>query len=158
MADPDVELILSKVVMYRDHPIPVIYRPSRKISSAQFSLQGHRFADIFPIFRNPKATEALISNFVTHIKANHDLSTIHSIVCLEARGFFFAPLIAARLGLACVPVRKKGKLPGKTISVSYNKDYESDTFEMKRDAFPGASEGKRKVLLVDDLVAKGRSA
>jgi adenine phosphoribosyltransferase len=65
-------------------------------------------------------------------------------VCLEARGFFFAPIIASRLGLPCIPVRKKGKLPGEVVSVEYEKDYGVDEFEMSGDSFEGIKvEGKK---------------
>ena len=146
MADANVDLILSKVVVYKDHPVP-----------------GHRFVDIFPVFRSPAATKALVDSFVAHIKASHDISQTHAIVCLEARGWFFAPLIAAALDLPCIPIRKKGKLPGATVRVSYKKDYEDDVLEMKDDSFAGVGEGrgddeKIRVLLMDDLVAFGGSA
>ena len=119
--------------------------------------QGQLFADIFPIFRDPIATEALISNLVTHIISTHDLSKISSLVCLESRGFFFAPLIASRLNLPCVPVRKGGKLPGDKVTVSYQKEYGPDTFEMKTDAFEGIVTEGKKVILVDDLLGHGGS-
>jgi len=135
----DVQLVLSKAKMYTDHPIP-----------------GQPFLDIFPIWRDPAASEALISHLVSHIKAIHDLSHISSIVCLEARGFFFAPQIAARLGLPCIPVRKGGKLPGEKFQVTYQKEYGPDTFEMKDDSFEGLDK-KKKVILVDDLLGHGGS-
>ncbi len=56
--------------------------------------------------------------------------------------------------MPCVPVRKKGKLPGEKISVSYDKEYGPDVMEMKSDAFEDI-DGKKKVLLVDDLLGKG---
>ncbi|KAH7409222.1 adenine phosphoribosyltransferase [Cadophora sp. MPI-SDFR-AT-0126] len=132
----DVALVLSKIKIYSDHPVP-----------------GQPFADIFPIFRDPAATEAVITHLVSHIKATHDLSTISSIVCIDSRGFFFAPILALRLNLPCVPVRKKGKLPGEVFTVSYDKEYGPDVLEIKKDAFEGV-DGK-KVLLVDDLLGKG---
>jgi adenine phosphoribosyltransferase len=115
------------------------------------------FADIFPIFRDPKATEALVSHLSSHISATHDLAKISSLVCLESRGFFFAPLIAARLDLPCIPVRKGGKLPGDKVTVSYQKEYGPDNFEMKTDAFEGIETEGKKVILVDDLLGHGGS-
>ncbi|KAH9909753.1 putative adenine phosphoribosyltransferase [Xylariomycetidae sp. FL2044] len=159
---PDLDLILSKVVMYKDHPVP-----------------GHRFADIFPVFRSPAATRALVDGLVSHVRAAHgpqgdDVSTeIHAVVCLEARGWFFGPLVAAALGLPCVPVRKRGKLPGRCVSAAYRKDYGEDVLEMTEDSFEGivevggsgqgeeeGEEGKKKVrvLVVDDLIAFGGTA
>ena len=64
--------------------------------------------------------------------------------------------VASRLSLPCVPVRKKGKLPGDTISVTYQKEYGPDVFEMKEDAFDGIDQVK-KVILIDDLLGKGGS-
>jgi len=73
---------------------------------------------------------------------------------LDARGFLLGPTIALRLGAAFVPVRKKGKLPGPCASVSYEKEYGPDIFEMQKDAIrPG-----QNVLVVDDLIATGGSA
>ena len=115
------------------------------------------FADIFPIFRDPEATEALVSHLASHISSTHDISKISSLVCLESRGFFFAPLIAARLGLPCIPVRKGGKLPGDKVTVSYQKEYGPDIFEMKTDAFEGVATEGKKVILVDDLLGHGGS-
>jgi adenine phosphoribosyltransferase len=103
------------------------------------------------------ASEAVISHLVTHICTTHDLSQISSIVCLESRGFFFAPIIASRLHLPCIPVRKKGKLPGDKISIAYQKDYGPDDFEMKTDAFEGIETKGKRVLLVDDLLGMGGS-
>ena len=85
------------------------------------------------------------------------MSKISSIVCLESRGFFFAPIIASRLNLPCVPVRKKRKLLGETVFVSYMKGYGPDSFEMKTDAFEGIETDGKKVILVDDLLGKGGS-
>src|SRR6187402_1223607 len=119
-----------------------------------YGVQGNPFADIFPIFRDPVATEAVISHLVAHIKSLHNISELSSIGCIESRGFFFAPIIASRLGLPCVPIRKKGKLPGDCVSISYAKEYGPDIMEMKTDAFEGIDE-KKKVLLMDDLLGKG---
>lgn len=85
------------------------------------------------------------------------MTKISAIVCLEARGFFFAPLIASRLSLPVVPVRKRGKLPGAVVSVSYDKDYGPDSFEMKDDAFEGIETEGKRVILVDDLLGMGGS-
>ena len=119
--------------------------------------QGQLFADIFPVFRDAIATEATVANLVSHIVATHDISKISSLVCLESRGFFFAPILASRLGLPCIPARKEGKLPGEKVSISYLKEYGPDTFEMKTDAFEGVATKGKKVILVDDLLAQGGS-
>ena len=99
----------------------------------------------------------MIGNLESHIKSTHDLSKISSIVCLEARGFFFAPILANRLRLPCVPIRKPGKLPGDVISTTYQKDYGPDSFELKTDAFEGIETGGKQVILVGDLLGMGGS-
>lgn len=119
--------------------------------------KGQPFADIFPIFRSPQLTEIIISHLTTYIQTTHDLTKIAALVCLEARGFFFAPLIASRLSLPVVPVRKKGKLPGRVVSVEYEKDYGPDSFEMKDDAFESIETEGKQVILVDDLLGMGGS-
>ncbi|KAF5321416.1 hypothetical protein D9619_000433 [Psilocybe cf. subviscida] len=137
----DVELIKSCLTAHPDFP-----------------KKGIVFLDIFPILRDPKTFEILITHFVHHI-TSHTLAlsptkTIDVVVGLDARGFLFGPLIAARLGAAFVPVRKAGKLPGQCISASYEKEYGTDSFEMQADAIkPGQS-----VIIVDDLIATGGSA
>ena len=76
---------------------------------------------------------------------------ISKVVAVESRGFIFGAPVAYSLGSGFVPVRKKGKLPYKTISASYSLEYGTDTLEMHQDAIrPGD-----KVLIVDDLLATG---
>lgn len=75
------------------------------------------------------------------------------MVGLDARGFLFCFMIAAELEISCVPVRKKGKLPGECLQFSYVLEYGTDVFEMQKDAI---KEGQ-KVLIIDDLLATGGS-
>jgi adenine phosphoribosyltransferase len=76
---------------------------------------------------------------------------IDLIVSNEARGFILGGALAYELGVGFVPIRKKGKLPSKTVSFTYQKEYESDTIEIHEDAIePG-----QKVLIIDDLLATG---
>jgi adenine phosphoribosyltransferase len=89
--------------------------------------QGVAFCDIFPLFRNPLAFEALITHFTHHLVC-HTIPTapngkIDVIVGLDARGFLLGPVIALRLGAAFVPVRKRGKLPGECVQASFEKEY-----------------------------------
>ncbi|QRV91089.1 adenine phosphoribosyltransferase [Ceratobasidium sp. AG-Ba] len=107
-----------------------------------FPKKGITFLDLFPILRDPVAFETLI----THM--------IDTIVGLDARGFLLGPIIALRLNAAFVPVRKKGKLPGKCTTAVYEKEYGSDSFDMQEGAIaPGSN-----VLVIDDLIATGGSA
>jgi adenine phosphoribosyltransferase len=76
---------------------------------------------------------------------------IDKIVGIDARGFVFGGVVAYKLGIGFVPVRKKGKLPGSTIQETYALEYGTDTLEIHEDAIsPG-----EKVVIVDDLIATG---
>lgn len=93
----------------------------------RYTFQGFLFCDIFPLFRNPLTFEAVITN-LTHRLLTTTIPTspnkkIDVIVGLDARGFLLGPVIALRLGAAFVPVRKRGKLPGECVCVSYEKEY-----------------------------------
>lgn len=76
-----------------------------------------------------------------------------AIVGLDARGFLFGFMLAAELGISFVPIRKKGKLPGKCFSYEYESEYGTDRFEMQENSL---SAGQR-VVIVDDLIATGGS-
>lgn len=79
---------------------------------------------------------------------------VQKILGIESRGFILGPVLAYNLGAGFVPVRKKGKLPAKTLTVSYELEYGMDTLEIHEDAVePG-----EKVLIVDDLIATGGTA
>lgn len=76
---------------------------------------------------------------------------INCVASIEARGFIFGSAIANALGAGFIPLRKKGKLPSRTVTVSYGLEYGQDAIEVHMDAIrPGD-----KVLLVDDLLATG---
>ncbi|CAG8706377.1 11058_t:CDS:2, partial [Acaulospora morrowiae] len=87
-----------------------------------FPKKGILFQDIFPVFQDPIAVETLINHIVKQITTTFN-EKIDVIVGLDARGFLLGPIIALRLGAAFVPSRKKGKLPGKTISAEFVKEY-----------------------------------
>ena len=78
-------------------------------------------------------------------------SKIDKIVGIDARGFVFGAVLAYKLGIGFVPVRKKGKLPWKTIQETYSLEYGTDTLEVHEDAV----EKGEKVVIVDDLIATG---
>ena len=79
---------------------------------------------------------------------------IDKIAGIEARGFILGGAVAQQLSAGFVPVRKKGKLPHETVSVTYTLEYGSDEIEVHKDAVaPG-----ERVLLVDDLIATGGTA
>merc|ERR1719499_1426875 len=76
---------------------------------------------------------------------------VTTIVGMDARGFLFGPTLATRLGASFVPIRKKGKLPGKCTSVVYEKEYGKDEFDIQNDAI----DKNAKCVVVDDLIATG---
>ncbi|XP_061601332.1 adenine phosphoribosyltransferase [Cololabis saira] len=114
-----------------------------------FPKKGVLFRDICPILKEPAALTAAIDLFEEHVRKKHP--QVELIVGLDARGFLFGPLLAQRLGVGFVLVRKKGKLPGATVSVSYDLEYGKAEMEIQEDA---VSEGQ-KVLIIDDLLATG---
>ncbi|CAE6434304.1 unnamed protein product [Rhizoctonia solani] len=100
-----------------------------------FPKKGITFLDLFPILRDPLAFETLITHLVHHITSQTipklESKKIDTIVGLDARGFLLGPVVALRLGAAFVPVRKRGKLPGKCTTVTYEKEYGADSFDMQ---------------------------
>jgi len=146
--------------LFGNHALPSRFRSiffhSSKINISYSPIypQNQLFLDIFPLFRSPSTTEIIISHLTTYITTHYPSpsTSISAIVCLEARGFFFAPIIASRLRIPCVPVRKKGKLPGEVVGVEYVKDYGVDEFEMSGDSFEGLGE-KPKVNLISKLLS-----
>lgn len=117
-----------------------------------FPVEGIVFQDIFPLFRDPRAVQQLVSHLVSHMASTH--SKIDVIVGLDSRGFLLGPWVACLLGAAFVPVRKPGKLPGKCHTATYVKEYGADVFEMQQDAILAG----QTVVVLDDLLATGGSA
>lgn len=113
--------------------------------------EGIVFRDITTLLNH----QSFIS-VIEHLKEYYQNQNIHYIAGLESRGFIFGAPLAYALGVGFVPIRKKGKLPFKKISQSYELEYGSDELEIHLDAFEG-KQGAR-VLLVDDLIATGGSA
>ncbi|KAL1007145.1 hypothetical protein UPYG_G00082660 [Umbra pygmaea] len=114
-----------------------------------FPSKGVLFRDICPLLKDPLALTAVTDLLEEHVRLTHP--EVDLIVGLDARGFLFGPLLAQRLGVGFVVIRKKGKLPGPTVSVSYTLEYGQAEVEVQEDAvYPG-----QKVLLIDDLLATG---
>lgn len=114
-----------------------------------FPKKGIFFRDICPILKDPEALSAVTSLFEEHVRDK--FQQVDLVVGLDARGFLFGPLLAQRLGVGFVLVRKKGKLPGPTVSVGYDLEYGKAEAEIQVDAVsPG-----QKVILIDDLLATG---
>ncbi|XP_055504974.1 adenine phosphoribosyltransferase [Leucoraja erinacea] len=114
-----------------------------------FPKQGILYRDIIPILKDPKAFVAVIDLFEDHLRKKSAQTEL--ILGLDARGFLFGPALAQRLGIGFVPIRKKGKLPGKVYSMSYSLEYGEAEIEMQTDAV----QPQQKVVLIDDLLATG---
>jgi len=114
-----------------------------------FPKQGIVFKDITPLLGNAKAFAACAEALTKMVD-----SPIDKVVCVDARGFFFGGLLAEKLNAGLVPVRKKGKLPDKTIQQSYALEYGEDILEMHANAI---KKGDR-VLIHDDVLATGGTA
>jgi adenine phosphoribosyltransferase len=112
-----------------------------------FPKQGILFRDITTLLNDKKAFKLAINSLTDRYKSKK----IDKVVAVEARGFILGGVLAHKLGAGFVPVRKKGKLPWKTNSATYNLEYGTDTLEMHRDAIAP----RDKVLIVDDLLATG---
>lgn len=109
--------------------------------------KGILFRDITPLLADPQAFPATIDALC----APFQQAGVEYVAAVEARGFIFGAAAAARLGAGFIPIRKKGKLPWKTETASYELEYGVDSIEMHRDDIPRGA----KVLMVDDLLATG---
>jgi len=112
-----------------------------------FPKTGIIFKDITPLLSDKDALKKAIDMLASKFKK----SGIEQVVAVESRGFIFGAALAYKLKCGFIPIRKKGKLPFKTKSVTYELEYGTDTLEIHEDAIkPGT-----KVLIVDDLLATG---
>ncbi|MGP1478405.1 MAG: adenine phosphoribosyltransferase [Capnocytophaga sp.] len=115
-----------------------------------FPKEGIIFKDITPLLMDPKGVEYVVDLLVNNLHGQQ----VDKVVGMESRGFFFGMLLAQRLGAGFVPVRKKGKLPYKTLSQTYDLEYGQDVLEIHEDAInPG-----EKILIHDDILATGGTA
>ena len=112
-----------------------------------FPKEGIIFKDISTLLKDPQAFQKSIDTLAKAFKK----ARVRYVVGVEARGFIFGAALAYKLSAGFVPVRKKGKLPYKTKSVTYQLEYGVDTLEIHTDAIPPHS----RVLVVDDLLATG---
>jgi len=112
-----------------------------------FPKEGIIFKDISTLLKNPQA----FGKSIDILAATFKKLRIKYVVGVEARGFIFGAALAYKLGAGFIPVRKKGKLPYKTKSVTYQLEYGMDTLEIHEDAIPSGA----RVLVVDDLLATG---
>jgi adenine phosphoribosyltransferase len=111
---------------------------------------GIMFRDVTTLLADAQSFKAAIAQLAEPYRT----MPIDAVVGVEARGFILAGAIADRLGCGFIPVRKKGKLPWRTISETYALEYGTDTLEIHEDALARG----RRILLVDDLIATGGTA
>lgn len=112
-----------------------------------FPVKGISFKDITTLTSDKDAYIETIDRLAEGLKDKN----IDYIVGPEARGFLFGAAVAYKMGLAFVPVRKPGKLPGDIISKEYELEYGTNTLEMHMDSIKKGS----RVAIVDDLLATG---
>jgi adenine phosphoribosyltransferase len=112
-----------------------------------FPKQGILFKDITTVLADGESYRKVIDLLADRYEGHG----IDRVVAVEARGFILGAPLAYKLGAGFVPVRKKGKLPYKTLQTSYDLEYGQDTLEIHEDALVKG----HKVLVVDDLLATG---
>lgn len=119
-------------------------------SIKDFPKPGIMFRDITTILQNPEAmklTEVELFNSIKDLK-------VDKVVGIESRGFIFGSILARRLNVGFIPIRKPGKLPFEKISETYALEYGTDTIEIHKDAILSGE----KVIVHDDLLATGGTA
>lgn len=115
-----------------------------------FPKPGIVFKDITPLLKDAaalrQAADAMAAPFRQH--------PVQRVAALESRGFLFGTMVAERLSVGFIPMRKPGKLPFRTVAQEYSLEYGTDRIEMHQDALePGES-----ILIVDDVLATGGTA
>ncbi len=116
-------------------------------SVPDFPKPGILFYDISTLLAHPKAWSTTVDRLAESVSPHRP----DVLAGIESRGFLVAAPLALKLGLGFTMVRKKGKLPGKTIPFTYDLEYGTDTIEIQADAVaPG-----QRVVLLDDLLATG---
>ena len=116
-----------------------------------FPKPGIVFKDITTLLNNPEGLKTLMN----HLTKRYESYNLDYVAGIDARGFIFGSILADRLGIGFVPVRKKGKLPFTTVAEKYSLEYGFDEVEVHIDAFPKEN---ANVLLIDDLIATGGTA
>lgn len=115
-----------------------------------FPKQGIIFKDICPLLNDAAAVDYAATLFAEAVKDKN----ITKVVGIESRGFLLGILIAQKLGVGFIPIRKPGKLPGEVLAKSYSLEYGEDCVEMQSDCLTAED----NVLLHDDVLATGGTA
>ncbi|NNE34463.1 MAG: adenine phosphoribosyltransferase [Rhodothermales bacterium] len=119
-------------------------------SVGDFPSPGIQFKDITPLLADASLVRESVSLLIEPFRD----APITKVVAIESRGFILGAMIAEKLDVGFVPVRKKGKLPWSTVSETYDLEYGSDTIEMHSDAIVDGD----VVLIHDDVIATGGTA
>ena len=115
-----------------------------------FPKEGINFKDITPLLMDAQLTNGIIDTFINQLNG----IKLDAIVGIESRGFLFGFLLANKMGVPFIPIRKVGKLPGETLKYKYDLEYGSAEVEVhKSDINTGWN-----VLVHDDLLATGGTA
>lgn len=134
LSESQRDLLLSRIRDIPDWPKP-----------------GVTFKDITPLLGDAAAFATAVEGLAAGGRDDEGKPCIDCVVGIEARGFILAAPVAHLLGASFVPARKAGKLPYKTVAVSYELEYGEETVEVHEDAFrPG-----ERVLVIDDVLATG---
>jgi adenine phosphoribosyltransferase len=123
------------------------YIKSKVRSIPDWPIKGVIFRDITTLLQDPKAFKEICSIFYNR----YAHQKVDKIVGIDARGFLFGAVVAYKLDIGFVPIRKKGKLPFNTISESYTLEYGEETIEIHEDAI----EKGDRIVIIDDLMATG---
>lgn len=115
-----------------------------------FPQKGINFKDITTLIKDPAVFKMVVDQITDHFRNKG----ITKVVSLESRGFIVGGALAYLLGAGFVPIRKSGKLPAETVSISYELEYGSDMIQIHRDALTPDD----VVLIHDDLLATGGTA
>ena len=110
-------------------------------------IEGVMFRDITTLMEDPEAFRETCDQFYRRYKDKN----IDKVVGIDARGFIFGAVLAYRLNVGFIPIRKKGKLPPETISKEYSLEYGTAEVEIRE----GAINAGERILIVDDLIATG---
>lgn len=138
-----LEIFTNQILMDKN----LLIRNLRNVPN--FPKEGIQFKDVSTLFKDPGCIKEMLGELVEI----YEEKGITKVVGIESRGFVMGAMLAEKLGAGFVMCRKPGKLPAKTISAEYNKEYGTDTIEMHEDAL-----GENEVVLIhDDLLATGGS-
>jgi len=119
---------------------------------ANFPKKGILYYDVTTLLKDGSALRYAANKMINHYSERN--FKIDKVVSMESRGFIFGSILAYELKAGFIPIRKPGKLPSKTFSAEFEKEYGKDSFEIHEDAIKKGE----NVLIVDDLLATGGTA